>query len=80
MAPVHVQLTADEALVIFEWLHRSEDRGHVLTPSAGEQTALWALSCALESVLPEPFAENYVDLVRDAEVRLTSGTSDRDPS
>ena len=69
--PITVELTSDEALVLFEWLHRSEDVGHVLTPSAGQQIALWALSSVLESALVDPLAENYDDLVRDAESRLT---------
>ena len=50
---VSVELTPDEAVVLFEWLHRSENAGHVIAPSAGEQIALWALRCALESALVE---------------------------
>ena len=76
---VAVELTGDEALVLFEWLHRSEDRNELQTPSTGEQIALWALSCALESVLVEPFRSDYLGLVRDAEVRLTSGMDGGDP-
>lgn len=68
---VSVELTPDEAVVLFEWLHRSENAGHVIAPSAGEQIALWALSCALESALVEPLAENYGELVQAAEDRLT---------
>jgi hypothetical protein len=40
----------------------------VLMP--GEQTALWALSCRLESILTEPFARNYRELVDQAQQRL----------
>jgi hypothetical protein len=36
----------------------------------GEQTALWALSALLESVLVEPFASNYQELVDQARRRL----------
>ena len=59
-----VTLTADEALVVFDLLHRWEQSGEdgaVLLP--GEQIALWALSAVLESTLGEPFAPNYSELV-----------------
>jgi hypothetical protein len=69
---VTVVLTSDEALVLFELLHRWEDSG---APSAellaGEQAALWALSSRLESILVEPFAANYRDLVDQARRRLS---------
>ena len=64
-------LTADEALVLFEWLHRWEDSGEpdpVLLP--GEQVALWALSARLECSLAEPFAANYREVVDQARQRL----------
>ena len=71
MAELNVTLTPDEALVLFEWLHRSEDLGGpdpVLLP--GEETALWALSARLERILAEPFAANYRELVDQARQRL----------
>lgn len=71
MTEVTVALTSDEALVLFELLHRWEDSGDVddvLIP--GEHTALWALSSRLESALSEPFQGNYCELVDDARQRL----------
>jgi hypothetical protein len=68
---VTVTLTSDEALVLFELLHRWEDSGeldNLLLP--GEQTSLWALSGRLESILVEPFEGNYPQLVNDARQRL----------
>jgi len=68
---VTVTLTSDEAIVLFELLHRWEDSGQigsVLMP--GEQTALWALSCCLESSLVEPFEANYHELLDQARQRL----------
>ncbi|WP_420121118.1 hypothetical protein [Nakamurella sp.] len=73
---ITVELTSDEALVLFEWLHRSEDKDELQTPTAGERIALHAVSCALESVLVEPFADDYSELVRAAAARLTSVTGD----
>ena len=66
-------LTSDEALVLFELLHRWEDLGEIDTVlMPGEQTALWALSCRLESILVEPFDGNYRELVDHARQRLAA--------
>jgi hypothetical protein len=68
---VTVTLTSDEALVLFELLHRWEDSGEIDTVlMPGEQTALWALSGRLESILVEPFEGNYRELVDRARQRL----------
>jgi hypothetical protein len=68
---VTVTLTSDEALVLFGLLHRWEDSGEVDgLLQRGEQTALWALSALLESILVEPFEGNYSELVDDARQRL----------
>jgi hypothetical protein len=68
---VAVTLTSDEALVLFELLHRWEDSGEIDTVlMPGEQTALWALSGRLESILVEPFEGNYRELVDYARQRL----------
>jgi hypothetical protein len=68
---VAVTLTSDEALVLFELLHRWEDSGEIDTVlMPGEQTALWALSGRLESILVEPFEGNYHELVDYARQRL----------
>jgi hypothetical protein len=68
---VAVTLTSDEALVLFEVLHRWEDSGEIDTVlMPGEQTALSALSGRLESILVEPFEGNYRELVDYARQRL----------
>ena len=74
MDDVSVSLTADEALVLFELLHRWEDAGSI-DPGLfdGEQTALWNLSASLERVLSEPFSAKYNDLVAQARGRLHGG-------
>jgi hypothetical protein len=72
MADVSVTLSPDEALVLFELLHRWEDAGWYesgdLLP--GERTALWALFSGLERTLVEPFNDTYLDLVDQARERL----------
>jgi hypothetical protein len=70
---VRVPLTADEALVLFEWLHRLEDEDALdRLPGLlrGERAALWGLSGALEKALVEPFDPAYRRLVEDARDRL----------
>jgi hypothetical protein len=68
---VTVTLTSDEALVLFELLHRWEDSGELNgLLQRGEQIALWALSALLERILVEPFEGNYSELVDDARRRL----------
>jgi hypothetical protein len=68
---VTVTLTSDEALVLFELLHRWEDSGELNgLLQRGEQIAPWALSALLERILVEPFEGNYSELVDDARRRL----------
>ncbi|RZU49198.1 hypothetical protein EV385_0936 [Krasilnikovia cinnamomea] len=68
-----LRLTSDEALVLFEWLNRTDKQtagfGSLVQDQA-EQRALWNLICLLERELVEPFSERYVDLVEQARERL----------
>ena len=68
---VVIELSRDEALVLFEWLHRSEDEGRVRRPEhRAEQVELWNLSALLERALVEPFKQNYRQSVAEARDRL----------
>jgi len=68
---VTLRLTVDEALVLFDWLHRCEDEGEVVQPvHDGERTALFSLSALLERELVEPLQRNYSELVDQARIRL----------
>lgn len=70
---VVVRLSHDEALVLFEWLCRTDeltnDFGDLVEDQA-EQRALWNLNCLLERVLIEPFQPDYQELVEQARSRL----------
>lgn len=71
MGDVTVSLTSDEALVLFELLHRWEDAERIDSALLdGEQTALWNLSAKLELVLVVPFDASYGELVEAARARL----------
>jgi pSer/pThr/pTyr-binding forkhead associated (FHA) protein len=68
---VTIALSLDEALVLFELLHRWEDSGEIDTVlMPGEQTALRALSGLLERSLVEPLEASYRELVDNARQRL----------
>jgi hypothetical protein len=68
---VVIRLNHDEALVLYELLHRWEQRGQ-LTESEhhAEQLALWNLSALLERGLSEPFDPAYRRLISEARMRL----------
>jgi hypothetical protein len=67
-----LSLTNDEALVLFDLLHRCEDDKRVAQPQhQGEQIALWNLSAVLERVLTEPLEPDYQRRVAEARTRLT---------
>jgi hypothetical protein len=76
VAERRISLTADEALVLFELLHRWESEEPSLPLERGEREALWSLSAALEKVLAEPFDSRYAELLDRARARLASGEID----
>jgi hypothetical protein len=68
---VVIQLSRDEALVLYELLHRWEEHGQVAEPEHhAERVALWNLSATLERELAEPFDPACRRLVTDARMRL----------
>lgn len=62
-----VSLSADHALVLFEWLGRVADRDDCWDDQA-ERRAVWDLTASLAALLPV-FADNYGELVRLARER-----------
>ncbi|GAA2424433.1 hypothetical protein [Mycolicibacterium llatzerense] len=62
--PVTLELSADEALVLFDWLARTSQTGApVPFDDPAEQQVLWNLECALERILVEPFSTDYRSLL-----------------
>lgn len=68
---VHIELTAAEALVLFEWL-ASNEALPVQHPS--EQTVLWRIEGQLEKALTEPLLPDYRESVDAARMAVASGT------
>lgn len=69
-AGVTLTLTADEALVLFEWLVREGGRGTVPREHQAEQTVLWSIEAQLERTLAEPLRRDYVALLAAARERV----------
>ena len=67
---VRIDLTSDEALVLFEFLQRFGDSDKLVLEDQAEERALWNLTCLLEKELAEPFAANYRQLLNQARDRL----------
>lgn len=67
---IQVFLSSDEALVLFEFLSRFSDTDELTIVDQAEQRALWNLCGVFEKVLPEPFKQNYGELISEARERL----------
>ena len=74
VTPTPIELSRDEALVLFDWLGRHEDADSIPGDPA-EQTALNSLLAALERTLVEPFQADYDEIVQAARTRLTTDSS-----
>ena len=67
-------MSSNEALVLFEWVHRNENLDtrldHVGVADEAERTVLWNLSASLETVLVAPFQADYLDALESARAAL----------
>lgn len=71
---VELKLTRDEAVVLFEWLHRfnTKEGGQGFEDQA-EQRVLWDIEATLESTLTEPFEPNYRQILDVARAKVRDG-------
>jgi hypothetical protein len=65
-----IELTEDEALVLFEFLQRISDQDVLRIEDPAERRALWNLACLLERRLAAPFRADYPSLLAGARGRL----------
>ncbi len=68
--PVHLEMTGDEALVLFDLLRRFDDENTLSIQDQAEERALWNLQSVLEKKLKEIFHPDYKALVMAARIRL----------
>ena len=69
-AKVALELTVDEALVLFEWLSRFNQNENVAFEDAAEQRVLFDLESKLESSLTAPLEPNYKEQLAEARRRV----------
>ncbi len=67
---VKIELTKDEALVLFEFLSRFSDTDELEIRHQSEERALWNLTCYFEKILTEPFHKDYSKIMGAARERL----------
>lgn len=65
-----IDISSDEALVLFDWLTQWDKTGTFAVPGEAEQRVLWNLIAELEKQLAEPFAAEYPALLEAARARL----------
>lgn len=67
---IRVELSAAEALVLFEWVARFNRTSRSDFEDQAEQRVLWDLEAMLEAVLVEPLASTYEGLLALARARV----------
>jgi hypothetical protein len=66
----HLEFSADEALVLFEFVSRFAETDRRSIADQAEARALWNLCSLLEKQLLEPFLPGYAALLQQARDRL----------
>ena len=67
---VTLQLSPDEALVLFEWVSRFNKTRASAFEDQAEERVLWDLESRLESALAEPFRKDYAETLTRARARV----------
>lgn len=67
---VTLNLSADEALVFFDWLRRFNQAPLNDFEDQAEQRVLWDIESSLESALVEPLDAKYDELIAAARSRV----------
>ena len=67
---VTLTLSADQALVFFDWLTRHGESDALPVAHQAEQDVLWVLEGQLEKSMVEPLKADYVALVEAARARM----------
>ena len=67
---INLELSREEALVLFDWLSRFNKDGDAKFEDQAEQRVLWDVEGMLESALVEPFDPKYDELLARARARV----------
>ena len=76
---ITVNLTPDQALVLFEFFWRFQETDELAFAHPAEFTALSAIAGRIEETLVEPFMPNYDELLAAARERIAGGYEDDYP-
>ncbi len=63
---VTIRLSRQEALVLFEFLTRADEREELVFEDQAEQWVLWDIEAQLDKILVEPFRPDYEECLRKA--------------
>ena len=77
--PLLVALSADEALVLFELLARSDEAQLLGGIEPAEERVLWRVEAQLQKALVSPFREEYRTILAAARVRILASSGEPGP-
>jgi hypothetical protein len=66
---ISLELSKDEALVLFEFLSRFSEQEKLQIEDQAEARVLWDLQASLETRLIEPLKSDYMELLTEARER-----------
>ncbi|MBX3243284.1 MAG: hypothetical protein KF685_02305 [Acidobacteria bacterium] len=67
---IRIDLSKDEAIVLFEFLSSFSDKGTLQIVDQAEERVLWNLCCDLEKALGEPFLDTYPTVLKKSRKRV----------
>jgi hypothetical protein len=67
---VKLELTSDEALVLYDWLTRFNQRDDANFADQAEERVLYDLEAMLEKVLVAPLQSDYAELLAQARSKV----------
>jgi hypothetical protein len=70
---IQINLSKDEAIVLFEFLSRFSERNVLEIADQSEERVLLNVFCDLEKTLVEPFAANYIETLKKSRERIRDG-------
>ena len=71
---VSLELGVEEALVLFDWLKRFNEKEHQDFEDQSEERILWDLEALLERSLAAPFSNDYDEILQAAREKIRDRT------
>lgn len=68
---VILELTKEEAIVLFDWIYRlNEKEKPELFEDQAEERVLWDIEASIEEVISETFESNYAEILSKAREKV----------